>query len=458
MNGEICSASQIREVASWLLDIHGQHEHQSLLYQDKQLEILDAFGKENLREKKTAVRECFRKWQKLERELSSCRMDEEQRKREIAFLEFEIGEISQAQLVIGEDEELEERYRRMSNGRQILESLSAVQGRMGYETENGAGAQAGRAVQELSRAAQYDGELSQLSSMLEDIDGLLNDFNRELADYSSRLVFSQEEFYETEQRLNLLNHLKSRYGGTVREILEYQKRKQEELDRLYHYEEYKAGLERETEASETALKEACEALSGERQKLAGTLAERIREGLADLNFLDVVFEIAFDRTQGYTADGWDRIEFRISTNPGEPVRPLARVVSGGELSRIMLAIKTILADKDETETLIFDEIDTGISGRTAQKVSEKLAVIGKNHQVLCITHLPQIAAMADLHFEILKKVERGETTTRIHPLNREESVRELARILGGAKITSNVLASAKEMKELAQVQKNTRVK
>ncbi len=458
MNGEICSAAQIREVASWLLDIHGQHEHQSLLYQDRQLEILDAFGKEQLGGKKAAAKECFRKWQKLERELSSCRMDEEQRRREIAFLEFELGEISQAQLTPGEDEELEERYRKMSNGRQILESLSAVQGRMGYETENGAGAQAGRAVQELSRAAQYDGELSQLSSMLGDIDGLINDFNRELADYSSRLVFSQEEFYETEQRLNLLNHLKSRYGKTIPEILEYEKKKRNELERLYHFEEYKAGLEQETEAARAALDEACGALSLERQELAGALAGQIREGLADLNFLDVVFEISFDRTPGYTADGWDRIEFRISTNPGEPVRPLARVVSGGELSRIMLAIKTILADKDETETLIFDEIDTGISGRTAQKVSEKLAVIGRGHQVLCITHLPQIAAMADLHYEILKKVEQGETSTRIRTLTQEESVRELARLLGGARITSNVLASAKEMKELAQVQKNTRLK
>ncbi len=172
----------------------------------------------------------------------------------------------------------------------------------------------------------------------------------------------------------------------------------------------------------------------------------------------MVFEIAFERTSGYTPGGWDNIEFRISANPGEPVLPLARVVSGGELSRIMLAIKTILADKDETETLIFDEIDTGISGRTAQKVSEKMAVIGRSHQVICITHLPQIAAMADEHFEIVKKVEKGETTTRIFALSRDGSVQELARMLGGARITDNVLASAREMKELAQEQKNTSVK
>ena len=198
--------------------------------------------------------------------------------------------------------------------------------------------------------------------------------------------------------------------------------------------------------------------SEDRKTCARQMAASIREGLQDLNFLDVVFDITFEQSQHFTSSGYDRITFQISTNPGEPVRPLAKVVSGGELSRIMLAIKTILADKDETETLIFDEIDTGISGRTAQKVSEKMAVIGKSHQVLCITHLPQIAAMADTHFEIIKNVENGETTTKIHPLSREDSDRELARILGGAQITEHTLVSAEEMKDLAQNQKNTSVK
>lgn len=458
MNGEICTAAQVREAALLLLDLHGQHEHQSLLYQEKQLEILDAFGKNQLESRKAAVKEAFASWQKLHRELTESSRDEDQRRRETAFLEFEINEIREANPVCGEDQQLEQEYRKMSGSRQILESLAQVQERAGYEAEEGAGVQIGRAVQELSRVVSLDDQLMQLSLSLTDIDSMLNDFNRELSGYMSGLDFPKEAFYETEQRLNVLNHLKSRYGTTIEEVLKYAEEKQKELDRLYHYEEWKKELEEKTAAAEKKLQEACLELTEKRKEQAKILEEGIRKGLQDLNFLDVVFEIGFERTAGYTAGGWDKIEFRISTNPGEPVLPLSRVVSGGELSRIMLAIKTILADKDETETLIFDEIDTGISGRTAQKVSEKMAVIAKHHQVICITHLPQIAAMADEHFEISKKVENGETATRISALSREGSIQELARMLGGARITGNVLASAREMKELAQVQKNTSVK
>ena len=290
------------------------------------------------------------------------------------------------------------------------------------------------------------------------MESLLNDVNREVSSYVADMSFSEEEFYEVEQRLNVLNHLKSKYGATLEEVLTYQKEKQEDLERLYNYEEHKKKLEKQTQEAEEYLQQQCETLSEDRKECAKELADSIREGLKDLNFLDVVFEISFEKTRNFTREGFDKITFQISTNPGEPVRPLAKVVSGGELSRIMLAIKTILADKDETETLIFDEIDTGISGRTAQKVSEKMAVIGRNHQVLCITHLPQIAAMADHHFEIIKIVENGETTTKIRPLSRDASIQELARLLGGARITEQTLLSAEEMKDLAQKQKNTSVK
>ena len=210
--------------------------------------------------------------------------------------------------------------------------------------------------------------------------------------------------------------------------------------------------------SQKKLEEVSYALSEIRQKYSKTLTDKIIEGLKDLNFLDVQFRIDFKRKEEYTAGGFDNIEYEISTNPGESVKPLGRIVSGGELSRIMLAIKAILADRDQIETLIFDEIDTGISGRTAQKVSEKMSVIGRHHQVLCITHLPQIAAMADTHFEIEKHQRGTETITEIHPLEGEDSIQELARLLGGAEITQAVYQNAKEMKELAQVHKNTRLK
>ena len=290
------------------------------------------------------------------------------------------------------------------------------------------------------------------------IDGLLNDFNRELSSYVEDLSFDDETFYETEKRLDQINGLKAKYGRTIEEILEYQNTQQQKLEKLARYEENFLEARQNLKKAEEQLEKDSYVLSEIRKDYSKTLTEKIIEGLRDLNFLDVKFRIDFQRKQEFTDNGYDSIEYEISTNPGESVKPLGRIVSGGELSRIMLAIKAILADRDQIETLIFDEIDTGISGRTAQKVSEKMAVIGSCHQVLCITHLPQIAAMADTHFEIEKHQKGSETITEIHPLGERESVRELARLLGGAEITEAVLKNAMEMKELAQVHKNTRVK
>lgn len=458
INGETCTTAQVRRIASLLLDIHGQHEHQSLLYTDRQLEILDAYGKEEIDPLRVRVREAFRQWKELRDSLKEYELDEDARMREISFLEFEIREIDDAQLRDGEDETLEQAYRKMSNARNIVQALAAVRAMTGDGEGQSAGEQIGRAVRELSQIAGMDESLQQMQSSLLTIDDLLNDFNRELAGYMEEFTFSEEEFYETEKRLDEINRLKAKYGDSIPAIRRYQEEKQEKLEKMLHFEEQKEKLQKEEEKARQTLEECSQELSGIRCKYAGRLSKSIEEGLKDLNFLHVIFQIQFGRTAQYTENGFDTIEFRISTNPGEPVKALAKVVSGGELSRIMLAIKTILADRDETESLIFDEIDTGISGRTAQMVSEKMAQIGRRHQVLCITHLPQIAAMADQHFEIRKDVVDQDTVTRIHALDEESSVRELARMLGGAKITDSVLANAEEMKELARVQKNTRLK
>lgn len=458
INGETCTTAQVRRIASLLLDIHGQHEHQSLLYTDRQLEILDAYGKEEIDPLRARVREAFRQWKELRDSLKEYELDEDARMREISFLEFEIREIDDAQLRDGEDETLEQAYRKMSNARNIVQALAAVRAMTGDGEGQSAGEQIGRAVRELSQIAGMDESLQQMQSSLLTIDDLLNDFNRELAGYMEEFTFSEEEFYETEKRLDEINRLKAKYGDSIPAIRRYQEEKQEKLEKMLHFEEQKEKLQKEEEKARQTLEECSQELSGIRCKYAGCLSKSIEEGLKDLNFLHVIFQIQFGRTAQYTENGFDTIEFRISTNPGEPVKALAKVVSGGELSRIMLAIKTILADRDETESLIFDEIDTGISGRTAQMVSEKMVQIGRRHQVLCITHLPQIAAMADQHFEIRKDVVDQDTVTRIHALDEESSVRELARMLGGAKITDSVLANAEEMKELARVQKNTRLK
>lgn len=264
------------------------------------------------------------------------------------------------------------------------------------------------------------------------------------------MTFDESVFYETEHRLDLLNGLKAKYGQRIEEIQEYQKKQQEKLNKLQKYEEIFEASREELKKAEKKLETACSRLSEIRKEYSHQLEKKVIQGLKDLNFLDVQFAITFSRRSSFTENGYDEIQYEISTNPGESLKPLGKIVSGGELSRIMLALKAILADRDQIETLIFDEIDTGISGRTAQKVSEKMAVIGHHHQVLCITHLPQIAAMADSHFEIEKQVEGTKTTTQIHPLDEEASIRELARLLGGAQITGAVLENAREMKKLAR--------
>ena len=458
INGETCTVGQMKAAAECLLDIHGQHEHQSLLYQEKQLEILDAYGREKIRPAKEAVRQSYEEYRKYMRALKELDTDEEQRNREKAVLEFEISEIEKAHLVPGEDEELETLYRRLNNGKLILETLQSVHSLTGYDSGQGAGEAVGTGVRELLRVTEYDTQLESMAETLQEIDGLLNDFNRELSSYVEDLSFDDETFYETEKRLDQINGLKAKYGRTIEEILEYQNTQQQKLEKLARYEENFLEARQNLKKAEEQLEKDSYVLSEIRKDYSKTLTEKIIEGLRDLNFLDVKFRIDFQRKQEFTDNGYDSIEYEISTNPGESVKPLGRIVSGGELSRIMLAIKAILADRDQIETLIFDEIDTGISGRTAQKVSEKMAVIGSCHQVLCITHLPQIAAMADTHFEIEKHQKGSETITEIHPLGERESVRELARLLGGAEITEAVLKNAMEMKELAQVHKNTRVK
>ena len=263
------------------------------------------------------------------------------------------------------------------------------------------------------------------------------------------MTFDESVFYETERRLDLLNGLKAKYGQRIEEILEYQKKQQEKLLRLQKYEEIFEAAKEELNKAEKRLEAACDRLCEVRKEYSLQLEKKVIQGLQDLNFLDVNFAITFSRRNSFTDNGYDEIQYEISTNPGESLKPLGKIVSGGELSRIMLALKAILADRDQIETLIFDEIDTGISGRTAQKVSEKMAVIGHHHQVLCITHLPQIAAMADAHFQIEKQVEGVKTATQIHTLDEEASIHELARLLGGAQITGAVLENAKEMKKLA---------
>ncbi len=451
--GEMVTARQLRQLADILIDIHGQHEHQSLLKAARQLEILDAYAGPALAGKKEILRDIYGQYREKKRELSESEVDEETRKREFSLAEFECREIEEAALMPGEDEEVEKAYRKMGNARKIREAAVNVHGLCGYE-DSGAGSAIARAIREIKTVSAYDDTLQDYERQLLDIDALLNDYNREMAEYLSELEFDAGRFEQTQERLNQINHLKSKYGNTVEEIQEYQARAQEIIEKYQDYDAYRAALSKETAALEEKALRLAKEISDLRVKNAKTLADQMRQALSDLNFEQAVFEIQVDaETSRLGENGFDQVVFLISTNPGEPVRELSQVASGGELSRIMLALKTVLADKDEIETLIFDEIDAGISGRTAWKVSEKMGILGKGHQLICITHLPQIAAMADTHYMIEKQVVDNRSITGIRALDKRESVEELARMLGGDTITESALKNAEEMKELAEKNK-----
>lgn len=449
VGGETVSVRQVKALAEILIDIHGQHEHQSLLKPAKQLEILDDYAKDDLGGLKGQLRECYEKHKEVVKQLAADDVDEETRRREISLAEFEAQEIAEAELSPGEDEELEKTYKKLVNGQKIQEAVTAAHQMSGYEN-GGAGDAIGRALREVRAVASYDETLQEFEKQLLDIDSLLNDYNRMAADYLSDLEFDGELFGKVEKRLDVVNHLKAKYGNTIEEILAYQENIQEKLERYRNYDDYKQQLMQKESSLKEELKKLCKKVSKIRKESAKTLAESMKKALIDLNFLDVAFEISVSPQEDkISADGYDKVDFLISTNPGEALKELSQVASGGELSRIMLALKTVLADKDEIETLIFDEIDTGISGKTAWKVSEKMGILGKKHQLICITHLPQIAAMADTHFQIEKSVVEERSVTQIKKLEEEESIKELARMLGGASITETVLNNAREMKDLA---------
>ncbi len=452
INGEAVSVSRMKEAAALLIDIHGQHEHQSLLSKRKHLEILDEYAKDKIGSLKDELAECYYAYRKLVSEYDNSNLDKEARSRELSLLEYEVKEIEDASLAPGEDELLEQDFRRFSNARRIMEGIHQAYEATGNGQES-ATELIGRALREIGSVSEFDTAIAEMEKELSEIDNLLNDFNHELASYMDNAEFDEETFYETQKRLDLVNHLKSKYGASIEEILRNCEEKNKRIQVLNDYDAYLLNLDKSVKQKEQELRSFSEQLSKIRKKAAKPLAAAIKEALMDLNFLDVVFDMQFEPLADYTANGLDDAEFLISTNPGEPVKPLGKVASGGELSRIMLAVKTVLADADAVESLIFDEIDSGISGRTAQMVSEKMNTLAKKHQIICITHLPQIAAMADTHFLIEKRIENQSTHTQIRRLEQEESIQELARMLGGVEITDAVIENAREMREMAYMKK-----
>ena len=450
INGETVNTGKLKEAAELLIDIHGQHDNKTLLQRKNHLVLLDLFGRKEIAPIKSEMSKCYKEYRAICKKEEETSLNDEERRRELSLYEFEVHEIEEAALRENEDEELEETYRRMTESRKITDAVAQTYRYTCEDSSANAGDCLTRAIRAFREAAEFDEEGDRLCALLMDVDSLLNDFNRELSEYASKFEFSEEEFKETEERLNLINHLKAKYGSSVSDDLAYFESKRHRIEQLNDYDAYIKQIEEEKEKALKKVERVTKKLHDVRNRYKTVFADEICIHLKELNFLDTRFEIHLKDAGQFSANGKDEAEFYLALNPGEPVKPLENIASGGELSRIMLAIKTVLADAEDTPTLIFDEIDAGISGVTAAKVGEKLKLIGKSRQVICITHLSQIAAVADSHFLIEKSAENESVKTRIRLLNEEDSVKELARILGGDKITSSIMESAREMKEMAK--------
>lgn len=438
INDETVTAAKLRSLTGLLIDMHGQYEHQSLLSPASHLDFIDKLSPEESKDIKKELSATYKEYSDV---VSALRdgSDRVLREREADILRYEIEEIESAELKEGEEQELLDEFRKMKNSSRISAGLSSASDELENDFIT-------HAVKSLNDITGFDGKLSDIHRQLSEIEGLVFEAKRSIDDYLNGFEYNEERFVEIENRLDIIHRIQGKYGDDIDAIIKGLETKKDRLGYLDGYDSMRQKLIDRKEELEIKLTELCDRLSQIREKTAQDLRVRIVNELEDLNFLGVLFDIEHVRMDRFSANGNDAMQFLISTNPGQPVKPLKDVASGGELSRIMLALKTVLADTDEIETLVFDEIDAGISGRTAQKVAEKLHVIGKGHQVLCITHLPQIASMADNHYLISKSTDGTSTHTDIRYITGEESVAEIARMMGGNEITESVLKAAREMK------------
>lgn len=455
INGQIVTASQMKEAAGSLIDIHGQHEHQSLMEPGRHRELLDRFN-DKIGATVQEYQKIYEEYQDIQEELERYVHDEQEKERLLSLMDYERNEIEEAALMEGEEDELIVTRRRLYNCERMQ---NAVAESYGYLNEGSRGEGAAmdlldRAASSLQSITSLDAEiLEPIASSLQDMIAIGEDLAHQLRDYLESLEADPEQLSAIEKRLDLIHHLKSKYGSTVAAIQEYYDNLITEIDKLQNIQQTKERLYARKMQCEEKLREKGNLLHTMRVKAAKEIESEITSILATLQFNDPLFHIEITPLDHFGIYGCDEVRFLIRTNVGDEMKPLNRIASGGEMSRIMLAIKTVLAKRDEISTLIFDEIDTGISGRTAQSVAEKMSQISVYHQVICITHLPQIAAMADAHYSIEKNVENGRTRTHVKRLNREHMIDELARLMGGVTITDAVRQNAEEMKVQADARK-----
>ena len=449
INGRLVTVNELKEFMKNIIDIHGQNDNQTLLDRTSHIAYLDSFIGKRIYELKTEYRELFEEYNKIKEELSNNYGDEKEKQRKLDLLRYQLKQIEEVSLKEGEDEELEAVYKKILHSKEIITSCQAASMLTGYEEEISIGNQLSESLRKMQEISHLDPVIQGFYEQLLSIEDLLNGFHQELTDYMEDMDFDEQTYQEAEERLNVINSLKDKYGSSIEEILAYGQKASERYNILCDVEHEIDILKQEQkQIKEQYIKEA-ENLSQKREKEAKKLERDITKALEDLNFLDVRFEIEMTRKNQISPDGIDQIRFMISTNPGLPMRPVQEVASGGELSRIMLALKSVSAQADGVDTLIFDEIDTGISGETANRVAKKMAVISKDHQVIAITHLPQIAAMADSHYFIRKQTDQKNTQTMIYKLNKEESLKEISRMISGDQRSEASMEHAKEMKTLA---------
>ena len=448
-NGETISGRDLKRLAALLIDIHGQNDTKDLLDVRNYRDILDEYGPENLQDMKEAMCRDYAEYKRLRDELDAAGDAEGNKEKEIALARFELEEIEGACLKIGEDEELEERYRVMKNMDRIAESLSKAS--QALDRDQGAVAMIGSALRELNSVTGYDTDVSDIAVRLSTAEDMMDGLLRDIGRYADDMEFSEAEFRETENRLDTINHLKNKYGDSIEAVLKYGQDRAEYLDKMDNMEAYISELTMKTEAARKKAYDTASNLHDIRVATAKDMCVDLSERLKALSFDNVSLDIPVEKDDDHiNALGYDEVDILVSFNLGEPLKSLSKVASGGELSRFMLALKEATAGKDAVETLVFDEIDAGISGKTAWNVSGSMKELSRSHQVIAITHLPQIAARADEHYLIEKRTEGDSTITDIRELAKEEKVEEIARLLSGGELTQAGIENARELIKSAE--------
>lgn len=443
VNGLPVSVGVLRQLGIRLINIHGQHDSAALFDENYHLSFLDGYAcNEALLE---GYGEKYRAVQSLKREIEHLSMDESEKLRRMETLRYQIEEISRAELKIGEDEALESKRKLAQNAEKLSDGLRDAAGCLDGDTDtDGASELLSQAERALSKLTRFDDSFAELHELVSDLMYRTQDAAEQVKDRLYTLSYSGEELERLEERLDIIYRLRRKYGATCEDILTYLQRAKSELDEIEFADERMEQLKKKLEKAEREANAAALTLREARKKASLSLTERVLKELSDLDMKKVRFDCRFEETE-LSPLGADAVAFYMSANLGEAMKPLNKVASGGELARIMLALKNVLAERDRVPTLIFDEVDTGVSGRAAQHVAEKLKAVSENKQVLCVTHLPQLAAMADTHFRIAKEERDGRTFTTVTPLDFEGRKQELARIIGGANITETTLQSAAEM-------------